>query len=158
MSRKGLGYLSVQRQGRKHLNTLLKKDRYDFTAEEVDELSPRMLEEEGLLYQMDGEAGSVQGDLETKEAGTVENSAAFLEGELSDEEVIWAYALESGDETQGAVAAYTDPEDPNVLRDQGRRYLLPSSLVHVFEPVKGSDQSDIYIERHETGDITRRQR
>lgn len=157
MSGRDLSYFSVQRQGRKHLNTLLKKERYDFTQEDVGSISPRMLEEEGLLYQMDGETGAVQGDVETKDTSAVDNAAAFLEGEFSDEKIIWAYGLESGGESQGAVAAYTDTQDPNVLRDQGRNYLIPSSFVHVFEPVKGSDQSDIYIERHGSGDITRRQ-
>ncbi len=154
MNDPGIPYFSLVKQGKKNLRTLIEKERYDFGEEDVEEVTARVLEEEGLLYGADGRSASVAGDIRTTDEATAENAAAFLEGEFEDEEVLWAYSLEEEGEIQGAVATFYDPEDPNIVDGPGMdRYLVPSSVVQVLGAVEDSEQMDIHVERYDRQDV-----
>jgi hypothetical protein len=144
-----LPYYNPKRQGRKHLKTLEKRDIFEFPGED---LSPEMLEEEGVLYRFDGRSASVNGDIETTDDSTAGNAAAFLDQEFGDEELEWAYALESGGDQYGVVAAYNDPENPNVIEDfDTHTKTAPSSILHIFDAREDSSQVDIKVERYSNG-------
>lgn len=154
MNDPGIPYFSLEKQGKKNLRTLIEKERYDFGEEDLEEVTARVLEQEGLLYGADGRSASVAGDIRTTNKATTENAAAFLEGEFQDEEVLWAYSLEDEGEIQGAVATFYDPEDPNIVDRPGMdRYLVPSTIVQVLGAVEDSDQMDIRVERYDRQDV-----
>lgn len=154
MNDPGLPYFSLEKQGKKNLRTLIEKERYDFGEEDLEEVTARVLEEEGLLYGADGRSASVAGDIRTTDETAAENAAVFLDGEFQDEEVLWAYSLEYEGEIKGAVATFYDPQNPNIVDGPGMdRYLVPSSIVQVLGAVEGSDQMDIQVQRYDRQDI-----
>lgn len=150
-----LPYYDPRRQGRKHLNTIKKGDRYDFSAEQMADISPSAVAQEGILFHSDGRNALLSGKVQSTSEFGVENAAAFLDEELSDAEMDWGFILENGEQTYGVVAAYTDLEDPVVLEeDEFSTVLAPSIIVHGFEPVRDDyDRFDIHIERYSNDDI-----
>lgn len=154
MNDPGIPYFSLENQGKKNLRTLLEKERYDFGEQDLEELSPRVLEQEGLLYGVDGRPASVAGDINSFDGARVDNAAAFLDREFRDEEILWAYSLEDEGEVKGAVATFYDPQDPNIVDGPGMDgYMIPSSIVQVLGAVEESDQMDIRVERYDRQDI-----
>lgn len=157
MTGKDLEYFSLEKQVGKNLKTLLDRERYEFTQDDLENTSPRELRNEGLMYSTDGRPAAVNGDIRSVDEAVVGNAAAFLEGEFEDEELLWSYSLEDDGELQGAVATFYDPQDPQILDGPGLdRVLIPSSIVHVFGATEDQSQYDISVERYDAQDITRK--
>jgi hypothetical protein len=155
MNGKDLEYFSLEKQVEKSLKTLLDRDRYEFTREDLENTSPREIRNEGLLYSTDGRPAAVKGDIRSVDEAVVDNAASFLEGEFEDEELLWSYSLEDDRELQGAVATFYDPEDPQILDGPGLdRFIIPSSIVQVFGATEDQSQYDISVERYDKQNIT----
>lgn len=148
MSETELPYFHPQRQATKNVNTLVRSERYNFSEEDREKVKAERIGPEGFLYRTDESSAALNGDIQSVEEGNADNAAAFLDGEFEDEEIMWAYGLDSEDENYGIIAAYRDSEAEKLIGGEDK--VRPASaIVHVFEALDDSDQIDIYVERHE---------
>ncbi|MFB6241197.1 MAG: hypothetical protein ABEJ36_00140 [Candidatus Nanosalina sp.] len=144
-----LPYYDLRRQADKHLKTITRRDRYDFETEDVHDLDPEFISEDGFLYLFDERPAAVNGDVRTAEDSTVESAAAFLDGEFSDELYMAGLGFEDDGENYGAIAVHVDPENPNVLQETPYgRDVVASAITHVFNAREETDRVDIQVERY----------
>lgn len=148
MSETELPYFHPRRQVRKNVNTLVRSERYDFEEADRSGVEAERIGPDGFLYRTDGSSAGLNGDIQSVDDGTVENAAAFLDGEFEDEQMMWAYGLDNEDQSYGVVAAYRETET-ETFTETDERVRPPSAIVHVFEAAEDSGQIDIYVERQD---------